>query len=139
MRIPRIALLVSIAIHISLFAQQAEPVAIAVSDLMAQGIKENEAAVVSEQLRAQLLKDSRIRMVERNQMQEILKEQGFQQTGCTSDQCAVEAGQLLGVRNMIVGTIGMAGSYTVLSVRAINVETGEVVANETVRTKGGID
>jgi len=85
------------------------------------------------------MENSRVRLIERSQMQEILKEQGFQQSGCTSDACAVEIGQLLGVRNMVIGTVGTAGSYTVVSVRALDVRTGEVAVYETIRTKGGID
>jgi hypothetical protein len=72
-------------------------------------------------------------------MQEVLKEQGFQQSGCTNDECAVVIGQLLGVRYIAVGTLGIAGSYTVLSVRVLEVQTGAVVAFETVQTKHGID
>jgi TolB-like protein len=122
-----------------LVAGQPEQITLAVSDLTGQGVKESEAAVISEQLRAELMKSPRIRLIERSQMQEILKEQGFQQSGCTNDACAVEIGQLLGVKNMVVGSIGMAGSYTVLSVRVIDVESGSIVANESIRTKGGID
>lgn len=122
-----------------LFAQQAERISLAVSDLGAQGLKESEAAVISEQLRAELMKSQRIRLIERSQMQEILKEQGFQQSGCTSDACAVEVGQLLGVKNIVVGSVGTAGSYTVLSVRIIDVASGSVLVNESIRTKGGID
>jgi TolB-like protein len=122
-----------------LFAQQTEQITLAVSDLAAQGVKKSEATVISEQLRAELMKSPRIRLIERSQMQEILKEQGFQQVGCTSDACAVEVGQLLGVKNMVVGSVGMAGSYTVLSVRIIDVGNGNIMVNESIRTKGGID
>jgi len=122
-----------------LFAQQPERLTLAVSDLQAQGVKESGAAVVSEQLRVELSKNTRIRLVERGQMQEILKEQGFQQTGCTNDACAVEVGQLLGVKNMVVGSVGAAGSFTILTVRLIDVASGAVLVNESVRTKGGID
>jgi ankyrin repeat protein len=112
---------------------------IAISDFISQGVKQSEAGIVTEQLRAELHKTSKFRIVERSQMQEILKEQGFQQTGCTSDACAVEVGQLLGVRDIVVGTLGIAGSYTILSARIIDVQTGEVFVNETVRASGGID
>jgi TolB-like protein len=122
-----------------LLAQKTEVISLAVSDLAAQGVKESEVVVISEQLRVELMKSPRIRLIERSQMQAILKEQGFQQSGCTSDACAVEVGQLLGVRNMVIGSVGMAGSYTVLSARVIDVGTGTVVVNESVKTKGGID
>lgn len=121
------------------FAADKEPVTLAVNDLSAQGVKESDAVVISEQLRAELMKSRKIQLIERSQMQEILKEQGFQQTGCTSDACAVEMGQLIGVKNMVVGSVGAAGSYTVLSVRVIDVRTGNIIVNESVRTKGGID
>lgn len=117
----------------------AQPVTLAVSDLAAQGVKESEATVISEQLRSELMKSQRIRLIERSQMKEILKEQGFQQSGCTGDACAVEVGQLLGVKNIVVGSVGIAGSYTVLSVRIIDVATGRIVVNESIRTNGGID
>jgi hypothetical protein len=120
-------------------AQEADKIGIAVSDLVPAGIKESDALIVSEQLREELMKSSNLRMIERSQMQEILKEQGFQQTGCTNDECAVEIGQLLGVKNMAVGTLGLGGSYTVLSVRVLDVGTGEILVNESIRTKGGID
>ncbi|HEX2956361.1 MAG TPA: CsgG/HfaB family protein [Chitinispirillaceae bacterium] len=123
----------------SSFAERLEPVTLAVNDLNAQGVKESDAAVISEQLRAELMKSRKIQLVERSQMQEILKEQGFQQSGCTSDACAVEIGQLIGVKNIIVGSVGAAGSYTVLSIRVIDVRTGSIIVNESVRTKGGID
>jgi TolB-like protein len=136
---PRMSLIYMLATSVWLFAQQSDKISLAVSDLTAQGVKESDAAVISEQLRAELMKSPRIQLIERNQMQEILKEQGFQQSGCTSDACAVEIGQLLGVKNMVVGSVGAAGSYTVLSVRVVDVSTGTVVANESLRSKGGID
>jgi hypothetical protein len=120
-------------------AQEANRIGIAVSDLAASGVKESDASIVSEQLRVELIKCPRLRLIERSQMQEILKEQGFQQTGCTNDECAVEIGQLLGVKNMAVGSLGIGGSYTVLSVRILDVGTGEILFNESIRTKGGID
>ena len=123
----------------NLFSQQNSNTAIAVSDLIGQGVNQTEANVVTEQLRAELHKTGHFRIIERSQMQEILKEQGFQQTGCTSDACAVQVGQLLGVRDIVVGTIGIAGSYTMLTVRIIDVQTGEVIVDETEKTTGGID
>jgi TolB-like protein len=122
-----------------LFSQENSLPNIAISDLIGQGVEQSEAVIVTEQLQTELLKSGKLRIIERSQMQEILKEQGFQQTGCTSDTCAVEIGQILGVKNIIVGTLGIAGSYTVLAVRVLDVATGAVTTSETVKTKGGVD
>jgi ankyrin repeat protein len=118
------------------YSQQKTIPQIAVSDLIGQGINQSEVNVVTEQLRAELLKAGHFRIIERSQMQEILKEQGFQQTGCTTDACAVQVGQMLGVSDIVVGTLGIAGSYTVLAIRILDVQTGEVLVNETVKTNG---
>lgn len=59
-------------------------------------------------------------------MQDILKEQGFQQSGCVSDACIVEVGQLLGVRYMVAGSIGKLGRTYTMSIRLIDVQTGEI-------------
>ena len=34
-------------------------------------------------------------------MEQILVEQGFQQSGCTTNECMVEVGKLIGVENIV--------------------------------------
>ena len=66
-------------------------------------------------------------LLERGKMDEVLKEQGFQQTGCVTSECAVEVGNMLGVQQMIGGSIGKVGSIYTVSARVIDVQTGEVL------------
>ena len=57
----------------------------------------------------------------------ILKEQGFQQSGaCTEQSCVVSMGQMLGVKYMVAGTVGNVGKIFVLSLKVIDVSTGEI-------------
>lgn len=128
-----------ISIFLSVLAQDEQTITLAVSDLVPQGIKESEAMVISEQLRTELLKNPRIRMIERAQMEAIMKEKGLAQGGVTSDDEALAVGKLLGVGNIVVGSIGNAGSYTLLTVRVLDVKTGMVVTNDAVKTKGGVN
>ena len=79
---------------------------IAVSDLVGQGIDQSTAAILSDRLRTELFKTGSITVLERGVMQDILKEQGFQQSSCSSDTCIVQVGQLLGVSHMIQGDDG---------------------------------
>jgi len=72
-------------------------------------------------------------------MEEILNEQGFQQTGCTSDECVVEVGKLVGVEQMVTGTIGKIGSIYTISARIIDVETGKMVSQSTLDVFGTIE
>lgn len=112
---------------------------IAVSDFEARGFSKDEALIISDQLRSELLNRGTFRVIERGQMETILKEQGFQQSGCTNDACAVEAGQLLGVKYIVVGSLGAAGSYTILTSRIIDVASGEILINRTLNNKGSVD
>ena len=68
-----------------------------------------------------------LELVERSKRDEILKEQGFQQSGaCDEGKCLVEAGQMLGVQKMVGGTIGKLGMMYVVELRIMDVKTGEI-------------
>ena len=83
----------------------ANAINLAVLDLDADAITPAEARTLTNKLRNELLKTGKYNVLERSKMEEILKEQGFQQSGCVSTQCAVEAGQLLGVTHIAAGSI----------------------------------
>jgi TolB-like protein len=108
-------------------SQAGDRISIAVNDLAVQGIDQSEASVISERLRVELITTQAFRVMERSQMEVILKEQGLQQSGCTDNSCAVEIGRLLGVEHMIIGTIGRVGSLYTISIRLVNVATGEAL------------
>ena len=40
-------------------------------------------------------------------MEQILVEQGFQQSGCTTNECMVEVGKLIGVEKIVSGSISV--------------------------------
>jgi len=48
-------------------------------------------------------------------------------TGCTSDECLVEIGQLLGAEMMVGGSISKIGDMYTASARIVNVETSQVI------------
>ena len=100
---------------------------IAVIDFEPRGVSQNESLTLSDLFRTEIKKTNSYVLVERNQVQEILKEQGFQQSGCVSNECAVEVGSLLGVQNMISGSIGKVGNTYNVNVYMFSVETGEVL------------
>ena len=60
-------------------------------------------------------------------MDEVLKEQAFQQSGCVSSECAVEVGKLLGVENIITGSISRVGTIYSVEARAVSVGSGEII------------
>src|ERR1035437_4409249 len=79
-------------------------------------------------------------IMERSQMEKILKEQGFQQSGvCDGTDCALAMGKILSIDRMVVGSLGKLGESFTLSVRAVDVGTGEVLGSARRMRKGAID
>jgi len=115
----------------ALFAQETGKINIGVLNLQIPDINASAQTALSDRLRTELFKTGRFAVLERNQMNEILKEQGFQQRGCTSDECIVEAGRLLGVDRMIAGSIGKVGTIFTISLRMIDIETGRIMLTKT--------
>jgi len=90
------------------------------------GLKNEECSTLSDAVRQELFSTGKYRIVDRENMDQILKEQGLQVSDCTSEECAVKIGQLLGVEKMVVGSIGKLGQVYMLNLQLLNVETGEI-------------
>ncbi len=110
----------------------------AVAEFEGKGISQSEASSLTDRLRSELFEFGTFQIIERGLMEEILTEQGFQQTGCTSDECVVEVGKLIGVQQIIGGSISKVGNIFSISARLIDVETGEVISIVTVDYEGNI-
>lgn len=110
-----------------LYAQQASKT-VAVLDIDAKGgISKGEATTLSDRLRTELVGLNVLTVLERGQMEAILTEQGFNQSGCTSSECIVEAGRLLGVQQMIAGDVGKIGNVLTIDIRVFDVANGKIV------------
>ncbi len=112
--------------HISLMAQNGK-LNVAILDLDPTNIEVDDAKFLSDRLRIELFDGGAFNVVERDKMNTILQEQGFQISGCSSLECAVEIGQLLNVQQMIAGSIGRIENVYSITLRLINVETGAII------------
>lgn len=112
---------------------------IAVLELQGQGVSESEAQTLTDRLRSRLVNTNAFHVLEREQMDEILKEQGFQQSGCVSDECLVEIGRLVGVEQMVGGSIGKIGQTYTLDLRIIDVTSGRIVKTVSNDYRGDAD
>lgn len=120
-----------------LFAQSNNLKTLAVLDFDSRGaITAGEAGTLAERLRSYLVHTGEFIVVERGKMANILQEQGFQQTGCTSNACAVEVGRILNVQEMVAGAVGKIGARYTLDVRLINVETAQILSTVTKEYSG---
>lgn len=125
--------------HMSM-AQESQKTNIAVIDLNSHGgLTKSEISSLSDRLRSLLVRTKAFDVVDRGQMEEILKEQGFQMSGCTSAECAIEAGQILGVEEMITGSIGKIGRLYTIDIVLIDVQTARIIKSITRDYQGEIE
>ena len=79
-----------------LIGQNTKPT-VAILDFEGQGVDASEVQTLSERMRTEIGNTKAVRLIERKAVEKIMEEQGLQQSGCTTDECAAEVGQLLGV------------------------------------------
>lgn len=105
------------------------PPTIAVMDFAGRNVAAAEASALADRFRNELTNTKMFSVMEREQMNLILKEQAFQQTGCVDQSCAVEAGQLIAVKKIITGTVAKVGGIYTVNVKQMDVATGKVDQN----------
>ncbi len=112
---------------------------VAILDFEARGVSQNEAESLSSRFRSKFTEIGAYKTVEQAMMDNIIEEQGLQQTGCTTDECAVEIGNLMGVQFMISGSIGKIGQTYTIDSKIVSVETGQTVLSKQLTYEGEID
>jgi len=78
-------IVMSIILTGSVFGQESKQLRIAILDFTnTGGLSKQETVTLGNRLRSMLVKTNAFIVLERGQMDDILDEQGFQQTGCTT-------------------------------------------------------
>ncbi|SVB66603.1 uncharacterized protein METZ01_LOCUS219457 [marine metagenome] len=119
------------------FAQESKPT-VAILDFEGQGVDAAEVQTLTERMRTEIGNTKAVRLIERKAVEKIMQEQGLQQSGCTTDECAAEVGQLLGVQFMISGSIGKMGKSFTIDAKMFSVESGETVRTKSATHDGDI-
>lgn len=129
-----------ILILASIISQVSAQKAVAVIDFEPINISAGEALALTERFRTEIQSQDNINVyIDRSSMESVLIEQGFQQTGCSSNECAVEMGQMLGAQEIIVGSVGLIGTTYSINVRSIEVESGKILRTASRDFRGEID
>jgi formylglycine-generating enzyme required for sulfatase activity len=113
---------------------------IAVLDLEITGtVDKTISRPLSDSVRHEIVKSGKYEVIDRVHMDAILKEQTFQMTGSVAQDRVVEAGQLLGVGRIIVGSVSVVGKTYYVSLSQVNVITGKSETVEEDSCRGEID
>lgn len=125
------------------FAQSPAPVAnVAVLDISGnfKDFSREDLSAVAGRFETELAKTSRMQVLERRNMDLILQEQGFQQSGaCNSSECQVQVGQLLGVDHIITGSLTKVGSLYTLNLKMVDVGSGQNTLSHALDIRGSLE
>lgn len=123
-----------------LAASQDRAPLVAVMPLQTRGVDSNATRILEDAIADGLVGTGTMRLMERAQMNQVLAEQGFQESGtCDQSECAVQVGKLLGVQRAVVGSVGLLGKTYVINTRVVDIGTGEVLRSSQQRLTGEID
>ena len=119
-------------------APEKELPTVAVLDFEVNGLPDYEVESLVERLRSTVSNTGQVRLLDRKMLEKILQEQGLQQSGCTTDECAAEVGQLLGAQYMIGGSIGKLGDTYTVEAKWVSVTTGATERTESITYQGAV-
>lgn len=107
--------------------QEQETLVIGIIDLEANGVDATEAKAITDRLRIWLGRTGTFEVIERNQMETIMEEMGFQASGaCNTNECVVQVGQVLGASKMVAGSVSRVGTLYSLQIRMIDIATSRI-------------
>ena len=103
---------------------------LAVLELEASGrVSVSDARRLTDRLRAELERAGMFQVMGKAQQEGALANSSINASGCSSTECALQAGKLLGTKLVAYGTVSMAGPLYFIQVQMAHVKSGEVVQN----------
>ncbi|MCP4760400.1 MAG: hypothetical protein GY870_01380 [archaeon] len=138
MRYTPLSIIMIILISCPLYADKLR---IAVMNFESSGVTELLSQTVSELIRIEMINCGKYNIIERDQLNKILKEQNIQQSGCTDVTCAVKVGKILSARKILIGTVMKIGDKIVITARIVDVQSGigEFSAKQVAATEKELD
>lgn len=102
-------------------------------------LSQTDAVTMTNRLYSEMIKTDAYILVERKEIDEILKEHALAQAGCLDEDCIIEVGNLLSAQYLIVGEVGKLGETYTLDLRLVNTETGQAEKTFAENLQGRID
>ncbi len=112
---------------VSLLVFSNEQKLITVMDFKTSYVSKQEMTLYVDYISSEVAKYPGYTLVERQQREEYLKEISFSNSGCVDESCELEVGRMLSANEMILGSLGSFGSFYVVNLKLIDVETGKSI------------
>ena len=111
---------------------------VAILEITAKNAPAAYAEIARDILEVNIHKSGAFKVLERNQMKLVLKEQGFSMSGCTDTSCAVQIGKMLSADMVVTGTLFRIKNFTI-SLKFVDVTKGEIMIADSETAAGEDD
>lgn len=98
---------------------------LAVMSFDSRGLEEDVAQTTSYLLESKLGNSTAVELIERNQIDKVLEELKYQQTGLTTSDAAAVGAQL-NAEYILIGSINKLGNLLIITAKLVNVETSQI-------------
>ena len=85
-------------------------------------MQDEDIALYTGYLRLELHQTKSFILVEKNQINELLREKEYDRMDCKTMDCAIEIGKLIGIKKAIVGSFELAADTCKISGQLINID-----------------
>ena len=89
------------------------------------GMQDEDIALYTGYLRVELHKTKSFILVEKNQINELLREKKYDRMDCKTMDCSIEIGKLIGIKKAIVGSFELAADTCKISGQLINIDSSK--------------
>jgi TonB family protein len=110
---------------------------IAVFEFENNGLELFEVRQLSTRLESELVKLGKYNVVERTKIDEILKEQKLQMSGCV-EECLIDVGKMLGAKQVIIGSVGRLDNIYTITAKLVDATSGQMLKTSDFDTNDGI-
>ena len=112
---------------------------IAVFDFENNGLEAHQVRQITSRLESELVKIEGLKVVERNKIDELLKEQRLQMSGFIEENYLIDVGKMLGAKQVVLGSIGrITDDYYTITAKLVDVETSEMIQSADYDAENGL-
>lgn len=108
---------------------------LAVVNLTPQNVSFEDANIITGFIQEELFFAGQHELIERTQVEEVLKEYQNKQTGICDLNCAINVGKQLKANQIIMGTVGKLGEYFTVQIKTVDIESDKISNMSSIRAK----
>ena len=107
------------------FSKEKTKKRIAVLNFNSTGFKKSVTDGIRDMIEVELYNSGAFEMLERNRLDFILKEQGYEDKNCSESDCAVKIGRVLSADKIIIGSVNGVGGINI-TIKFVDIKKGNV-------------